>query len=296
MFDEIRSRFDNGSAISRLIIINVALFATQSILFLVFTIAGAGDVFSSFLNRLYVPSSAGALLRQPWSLLTYQFLHDPFGIFHILFNMLYLWWFGRIATEFIQERYITPLYLTGGLAGALLFILIYTLSPAFGGAALLVGASASVLAIVVAAATIVPDYTVHLILIGPVRLKWIALIAVLIDIVGITSGANVGGHLAHLGGALCGFLFIYSYQRGVHWFDGILAWTDYLGARMRNEPRVVYVNKEKQKPAREKASRQNTSEADQAKMDAILDKISASGYDSLSTEEKNFLFRISKDK
>jgi len=293
MLEEIKSRYYNGSVISKLIIINVGLFVIQSVLFLIFTIAGSGSLFSGFLNYLYVPAEPLAFIKQPWSILTYQFLHDPFGIFHILFNMLYLWWFGRIAIEFIKERYIIPLYLTGGLAGAVLFILIYSFSPAFGGSALLVGASASVLAIVAAAATIVPDYTVQLILIGPVRLKWIALIAVLIDIVGITSGSNVGGHLAHIGGALCGFLFIQSYKKGYNWFDWILEWVDYLQAKWRKEPRVVYVNKDK--PRTRTAERTTKSVSDQERMDAILDKISKSGYDSLSKAEKEFLFRISKD-
>jgi membrane associated rhomboid family serine protease len=292
MFEEIRNSFRNGNILQRIIILNVGLFVVQSLIFLLFTIGGGRDTFSQVLSYLYFPESPAMLLRRPWTLFTYQFLHDPFGLFHILFNMLYLWWFGRIAVEFIRERYILPLYLTGGIAGALFFMLMYNLPPGFqGGSPLLVGASASILAIVAAAATIVPDYTVHLILIGPVRLKWIALIAVLLDIVGITAGGNVGGHLAHLGGALTGFLFIRSYQSGWNWFDGWLAVWDNIMARFRNEPRVVYVRKEKKKP-----SATTVTEDQQQKMDAILDKISRSGYDSLSKEEKTFLFRISNEK
>ena len=292
MLEEIRNSFRNGNILQRIIILNVGLFVVQSIIFLLFTVGGGRDTFSNILSYLYFPESPALLLRRPWTLFTYQFLHDPFGIFHILFNMLYLWWFGRIAVEFIRERYILPLYLTGGIVGALFFMLIYNLSPEFQGSSpLLVGASASILAIVAAAATIVPDYTVHLILIGPVRLKWIALIAVLLDIVGITAGGNVGGHLAHLGGALTGFLFIRSYQSGWNWFDGWLAVLDNLMARFRNEPRVVYVRKEKKT-----TTRPTVTEDQQEKMDAILDKISRSGYDSLSKEEKTFLFRISNEK
>lgn len=114
MFEEIRNSFRNGNILQRIIILNVGLFVVQSLIFLLFTIGGGRDTFSQVLSYLYFPESPAMLLRRPWTLFTYQFLHDPFGLFHILFNMLYLWWFGRIAVEFIRERYILPLYSADG--------------------------------------------------------------------------------------------------------------------------------------------------------------------------------------
>jgi membrane associated rhomboid family serine protease len=293
MLEEVNRYFRTGSVITRLILINVGVFVIQSIVLLVFTLSGHQQTFMQALEYLYFPATLNHFITQPWSIISYQFLHEPLGVLHILFNMLYLYWFGRILLDFMASKYVVPIYITGGIAGALLFMLLYGISPALQTNGLLLGASASILAIVTAAATLVPDYTVHLILIGPVRLKWIALIAVLIDIVGVSSGGNVGGHIAHLGGALTGFLFIHSYRRGLHWFDWVFALGERLNFKSRKKPRVVYVRNE---PRTTSGSGMKRNEDQQTRMDAILDKISRSGYDSLSNEERAFLFKISKDK
>lgn len=290
MLEELKHKYRIGNIITKLLIINVAIFVMQSILLLLFTISGNQNTFISFLEYLYFPKSLGAFIQQPWSILTYQFLHTPFGIFHILFNMLFLFFFGRILTEFISERYVLPLYITGGIFGALLFMITYNLSPAFQFNAMLVGASASILAIVIAAASIAPDYTVFLIIFGPVKLKWIALFALLIDIINISSGSNAGGHIAHLGGALAGFLFITSYRRGLNWFSWLFRIADKIDTTKSRKPRVAYVNKDSSKKTTPKNEKQ-----EQQRLDQILDKISKSGYESLSKEEKEFLFKVSKN-
>lgn len=293
MLEEVKRYFQSGSVITRLILVNVGIFVLQSLVLLVFTLTGHQQTFLQAMEYLYFPATIVHFVSQPWSIITYQFLHEPLGIFHILFNMLYLYWFGRILLDFMESKYVVPLYITGGIAGSLLFMFLYGISPALQTNGLLLGASASILAIVAAAATLVPDYTVHLILIGPVRLKWIALIAVLIDIVGISSGGNVGGHIAHLGGALTGYLFIQSYRRGWHWFDWVFALGSRLKMRSNKKPRIVYVRNETGKPS---ASGNRKSVDQQERMDAILDKISKSGYESLNSEERAFLFKISKEK
>lgn len=291
MLNEIKNKYHLGNIIIKLLIINISIFVIQTLILLVFTITGKQIVFLNFLDHLYFPSGLNGFLKQPWSILTYQFLHTPFGIFHILFNMLFLFFFGRILTEFMHERYVLPLYITGGVFGALLFMVTYNVSPAFQMNASLVGASASILAVVVAAATLVPNYTVFLILIGPVKLKWIALFALLVDVINISSGSNAGGHIAHLGGALAGFLFIFSYNRGVNWFAWWFTFSDkYLNSRRRS-PRVAYVNKSKAVTKEKKST-----EDSQARVDKILDKISKSGYESLTKEEKEFLFKVSNSK
>ncbi len=186
-----------------------------------------------------------------------------------------------------------PLYLAGGIFGALLFMLTYNLSPAFQtDDALLVGASTSILALVIAAATLAPDYTVSLILIGPVKLKYIAFVALLLDIISISANNNAGGHIAHLGGAITGYLFIVSYKKGINWFGWWFSIVDKIKERRKGKLKVVNVNKENNYRPR------NTiiaKEVKQKKMDEILDKISQSGYDSLTKEEKDYLFKISNE-
>ncbi|MBK6729657.1 MAG: rhomboid family intramembrane serine protease [Bacteroidetes bacterium] len=291
MLNEIKKKYHLGNVITKLLIINIGIFVLQSLVMLFFTIFGKQDSFLRVMDMLYFPNHIKEFLRQPWSIFTYQFLHTPFGIFHVLFNMLFLFFFGRIFTQFMNPRYVFPLYITGGVFGALLFMITFNMSPAFQSSAMLVGASASILAIVVAAATLVPDYTVFLMLIGPVKLKWIALVALLIDIINISSGSNAGGHIAHLGGAMAGFFFIISYRQGYNWFGWIFRLIDKYHKPKRNKPRVAYV---RNKPVEE--NEKKTSVSNQKRVDQILDKISKSGYDSLTKEEKEFLFKVSNDK
>lgn len=295
MIADLKHKFRYGSVIMKLLLVNVGIFVVQELILFIFSMSGTRPVFDHFMEYLYFPADAKLFLTRPWSIFTYQFLHDPSNIFHILFNMLYLYFFGRILLDFLNKKYIVPLYITGGIAGAAGFMLIYTFSPSYDSSnALLFGASASVLALVVAAATLVPDYTVFLILIGPVKLKYIALFAIIVDIVSINAQNNAGGHISHLGGALAGFLFVRSYKRGLHWFDWIFAMGDKLkNTGARKKPKVAYVNPVK---TMNKPGTPGMNDDKQKKLDAILDKISKSGYESLSAAEKEFLFTISKDK
>jgi len=208
--------------------------------------------------------------------------------------MLTLYWFGSIFTEFLGNKKFLPVYLYGIIAGAVLFILIYNTAPVFKSVlhdSSMVGASAGVLAIAVAAATLLPDYTIFLILIGPVRLKWLALVMVLIDLISIPFG-NPGGHIAHIGGAILGFVYIKQLQAGNDWGRGLnnlfdWAVTIFTGRRKLkvHTSNTNFRTEKKEEPANEKQ---------QEKLDRILDKISNSGYDGLTKEEKEFLFRYSK--
>ena len=300
MINDLKYQMRNGSIITKLMIVNIAVFVIQSIILLFFTLSGNGDVFKEFLTWFYFPKSISVsfgvndLIHKPWSIITYQFFHEPSGVLHILFNMLYLWFFGRILIGYLNRQFILPLYLTGGIIGALLFMVTYNVSPIFQtNDAVLLGASASILAIVVAAATLAPDYTVFLLLLGPVKLKYIALIAILFDIVSISSGENAGGHIAHIGGALTGFLYIQSYRSGRNWFSWWPRFEDKIaGLFERKKPKVVFVNPKQQKPR----STSGITEDTQKRMDEILDKIAQSGYDSLTKSEKEFLFKISNEK
>jgi hypothetical protein len=208
--------------------------------------------------------------------------------------MLWLYWLGNIFTDFLGNKRVLPVYLMGSMAGGILYMLAYNLLPVLRpevDSAICIGASAGVLAIVIAAATQVPDYTVFLMFIGPVKLKWIALITILLDIVSLPS-ENAGGHIAHLGGALFGFVFVKQLQNGNDWTTLLNRFFDWTINAFQKKPgmRVSYSFPDKKQKRTEKVRDQK-----QERLDAILDKIAKNGYESLTKEEKEFLFDASKE-
>ncbi|HEK21780.1 MULTISPECIES: rhomboid family protein [unclassified Mucilaginibacter] len=231
---------------------------------------------------LVLPASLSALAHHFWTPFTYMFMHA--GFFHILFNMLWLYWMGQIFEEYLGHKRTIGLYLMGGLAGGILFVAAYNLIPAFthvdaASNATIVGASASVMAIIIATATLLPNYTIQLFLLGPVKLKWVAVFYVVIDFIGI-AGANAGGEIAHLGGALMGFIYIKQLQRGNDWIGGVIK-------LFAPKPKLKVVSTNY-------APRKAAGVPHQDEIDRILDKISATGYDSLSKQEKESLDSLSK--
>lgn len=305
---DVRTEFRHGNMVSRLIILNAAVFVGINILRIVlFGMNGArpNPLFDQIVQYLSVHSDGWLMLYRPWGLLTYMFLHVDF--FHILFNMIYLYWFGRIVGDFIGNQRILPLYLMGGLFGAGIYFLMANLVLGAGSYAL--GASAAVMALVAAAGTIAPDYRMHLLLIGEVRLKYVVAVLIFLDLISVANSSNSGGHFAHLGGALFGWLCIVQLQRGNDWtqplsrlFAKIADWWDeqvHGYQPRRPEPHVVYRNpkgvKEKRTSSPSPRRKPPVPSGHQEQLDAILDKIKQSGYDSLSQEEKEFLFNASKN-
>ena len=260
---------------------------------IVFLLINIGDTIAKFLfNISLIQTYSDEFLRLTaflpklayrfWTPVTYMFMHD--GIFHILFNMLWLYWFGQIFEEYLGNKRTVGLYFLGGLAGAVFFIASFNIFPFFthNNAAIgtaLVGASASVMAIMVATATLLPDYTISLMFIGPVRLKWLVLFFIVIDFLGIV-GPNAGGELAHLGGGLIGFIYIKQLQKGHDWIGGIAG---------------LFKSKSNLKVVSKNTSRNSSDLPRQEEIDTILDKISRSGYDSLTRQEKEVLFRASNN-
>lgn len=313
--DEIRRLFRDGSIVMQLIGINVVLYVLFALLRVVLLLFNVTD--SPWLDLLALPASLPELLVSPWTLITYMFMHA--NVWHLLFNMLWLYWFGKLALYFFSARHVRGLYLVGGLAGGVLFVVCYNLFPLFttsvGGAAALdsatlVGASAAILAIVIAAAVREPDYKIRLFLFGTISLKWLAVVTVLIDMLLIASD-NAGGHIAHLGGALIGWWFAKGLNRG---YD-ITAWmnrvVDFLGALMHGrlrqptmkvrQPKAKKTKKSKSKPAAEPTNDHatdydyNTSRRQQsAEIDRILEKIKQHGYAGLTDDEKKKLFDASQ--
>lgn len=280
----------NSSAVKRLLIINVAFFIVAVLVRVFYHLFGFapelnGYVTNPILEKLALYSSPEYLLYRPWSLITYMFMHN--GLWHIVFNMLILFFIGRIAEDFYRPREIYTQYFLGGIAGGALFMLAYNIFPVFtrlGVAAPMVGASASVIALVVGTAAMVPDYEVYLWGIFRLKLKWLALIMVGLDIVMFTNG-NEGGRIAHIGGALMGLLF----ARNRNKFD--FRWPRWGGLKLNGKPdeRKIFKGIHHSNARKNQQNRPH-----QEEIDAILDKISQSGYSSLSREEKEILFRASE--
>jgi membrane associated rhomboid family serine protease len=292
--NDLQNFFRYGTVVQKFIIVNAAVFIVVNIISLILFLSQSGlNAANAILPWLAVPADLKELAYHPWTIITYMFTHK--GLFHIFFNMLLLYWGGLIFLEYLGTRKLVATYFLGGIAGAIMYILIFNLLPVFSGFAIqsrAIGASASVLAIFIAIATYLPNYTVNLMFFGPTRLKYIALVMVLIDLLSI-EGGNAGGHIAHLGGALYGFVFSKQLQKGNdigNWFNKLL---DALANLNKPKSKLKVAHKNVHTNKQNKAEK-NKAEI-QKRIDAILDKISQSGYDSLSKEEKELLFNYSKD-
>lgn len=299
-WEELKYRiFESGNTLYQLIFINVAVFLVFGVVQVLFTwFLVNQSLLAEIQSYLAVSHVPFEVLTKPWTLITYMFLHA--GFFHILFNMLIFYWFGMIFQEYLGNKKLLSTFIAGGIAGAIVFILAYQLipvlaqNPVAGG---MVGASAGVMAVTVATATLLPEFSLHLLLIGPVRLKYIALVLVVLSFLG-TAGSNAGGEFAHLGGALYGFLYIKQLQKGndigqwvITAYDKIKAF--FTGSEGNKGGFKVHHN-EKQKSTGKTYRSEKGKKAQQKEIDRILDKIAESGYDSLTEEERDTLFRASK--
>jgi membrane associated rhomboid family serine protease len=296
--DEIKRFFRQGSALSVLILVNVAVWVLIQVLKVVFFFynsPGGDAVNSLLLNALALPASVSGLAAKPWTVLTYMFLHVD--IWHILFNMLWLYWFGRIFLEFLPSRQLVLIYFLGGICGGLIYVLAFNIFPVFSAIApvsFALGASASVMAIVMAIAVYVPNYTIQLFLFGRLKIIYLAVILFIFDFFMIPSG-NAGGHIAHIGGALFGALYIILFRYSK---SQLLPGNppDFI----RN---IINMFRNSKQNANRHAGNHGRPVSDeefnlrkrdtQKKVDEILDKISKGGYDCLTKDEKEFLFKTS---
>lgn len=286
--------FHKNDTLIKLIYINLAVFLFVKLLIVFFWLIGEGGQSEAFvMNYFAVPSDLQVLLSRPWTILTYMVLH--IGFFHLLFNMVMLYFLGQLFMEFLGGRKLWTLYVGGGIAGALLYIFFYNVFPVFEDIlpySKAIGASASVMAIVVGLAAYVPNFSVRLLLFGEVKLKYIAIIFFVMDVLSISS-ANSGGHIAHIGGAAMGYLFAIQWKKGKDITAFIGKFGDALGKffSFKKQPTM----KVKYKKTRSDYEYNAKKKEKQEKIDAILDKISKSGYNSLTKEEKDTLFKASND-
>ena len=292
IWDEIKLTFRNGSNLTRLIYINIVVFILLSIVAGIGFLLNNKEISGKALDLFSVPASFNALLLRPWTLITYMFTHKD--IWHILFNMLWLYWFGRIFLEYLDERKLVAVYLLGGISGALVYILSFNIFPAFTGVvadSVAIGASASVMAIVIAIAAYVPDYTIQLFLFGRIKIKYMALaIFILTSIMDFS--VNSGGKLAHIGGAFFGYFYIINLRHGHDIGKGFNRIIDFFATifKPRKKLKVTY-----KKVATEYDYNKIRVEH-QKRINNILDKISKGGYESLTKEEKEALFKESQKK
>ena len=289
IIDDIKRKYRQGTMLMRIIYINIAIFVLLHLVAFVGVIMNVPA--QGMIQWLQVPSNLSQLLYAPWTLITYMFTH--YDLLHILFNMLWLYWMGRIFLEYFTPKRLSALYLLGGLGGALLYLLAMNLLPHFiGSNAYLMGASASVIAIVVAVAIWAPDYKIGLLFIGEVSLKWVAIITIGIDLLSVDAG-NAGGHIAHLGGAAVGAIYATALRRGTDITRPLNAALDWLASHFSRRDKGIGA------PVGGTAynsQHQATDEPTEAQIDAILDKIKRSGYTSLTDKERDLLFRASRKK
>ncbi len=285
----LKRSFLAGSILKKLIFINIAVFILIRLLGILLLLFNLQDF--PILLYLQLPASPMALLSRPWTLFTYMFTH--FEFLHILFNMLWLYWFGELFLQIFNERQLGGLYVLGGLAGALLFVVSYNLFPYFQEVAsfsFLMGASASVMAIVFAISFYRKEIEINLLLLGRIKLIYLALFTFVIDLLAMTSD-NAGGHIAHIGGALFGIWFASRYAQGKDLTAPINRLIDKLVNLGKRKPKMSVTyggrsNKDWEYNARKQQQAAN--------IDAILDKLKRSGYGSLSADEKKQLFDASK--
>lgn len=285
LVEDLKRIIKGDNPLTKIILVNVIVFLIINLL----------RPLVNFNDWFGLPGDLSEFVWKLYTLVTYMFLHA--GLFHLFFNMLWLYFIGQIILEYIGPKRFISIYFLGGIAGGLTYLLAYNLftisgSNAIGGG--LIGASAGVMAIVIAGATLVPDYRVRLILFGTFPLKYIGVgIFILTSLLDLSE--NTGGKLAHVGGALIGYTFIRMLQSGndlsIFFYSFITPITNLF---KKNKPKMrVVKNDTTQKPKPKSTARPK---AEQQRIDAILDKISASGYDALTAEEKEILFRASNKK
>ena len=266
--------------LTQIIYINILVFIIIHIFGIIYFFSGLGTNLESqliLLNNLSVSSNINTLIYKPWTIITHMFVHVD--LLHALINLCYLYFGGKILTSYLNNKNVLYIYMMGGITGALLYILSFNTFPVFEDIkthSMAFGASASALAVLFATATYVPNFPVNVIFFKDVKLKYIVMIIIIISILSIPHN-NAGGHIAHIGGAFYGWLYIYMRKKGIK-MEYRLTRIFGLSAVKKTKNRI---ENDYEYNARKKKEKDN--------IDAILDKISRSGYDSLSENEKKTL-------
>ena len=286
-----------SSMLMRIIYINIGVFVVLRLLAVIGVLMNLKS--PAMVLWVEVPSQPAELLSHPWTLITYMFSH--FDVIHILFNMLWFYWLGRIFMEYFNGKRLTALYVLGGLGGAAMFVLAYNTLPYFENRiGLLIGASASVMAVAVAIAVYAPNYKINLLFFGGISLKWLVIAYIGFDVLSISENDGVG-HIAHLGGALVGLSFALAMKQGHDITAWLNALVDKIAGLFKHKPKGPRMPKRPKKqpsaPQQQNTTAKRSATSDEPtedEIDAILDKLKRSGYGALSDSEKDTLFKASR--
>lgn len=324
IWDDVRREFSFGNMINKIIIVNVAIFLIINIIWVVLQLAnqwpaGSTPAYREFIRFFSISHDWWHMLTHPWTLITHMFMQE--GFFHLLFNMLFLFWFGRIFGDLLGDRRVLPLYIAGGLAGFLAYFLAFNLTSLGNTPSYALGASGAVACILTAAGCFAPEYGIRLIIFGTVRLKWIVFFTIVVQFIRLGTTNNIGGTIDHIGGIVFGFLYVFYLRRGTDLtspVDKSINWIQDTWEGLQKPsrehpqsgPRAAYRSGKpvqdtttktrpsfmrkaggKGKPKKKEEAKNTLSHQEQ--LDLILDKIKEKGYNSLTKEEKDFLFRAS---
>lgn len=288
VIDEMRNGFRRSSLLMKVIWINVGIFVLLRLTAIAGVFTSSFDLIDNVLHLVEMPSRLSILASRPWTPVSYMF--SQYDLLHLLFNMLWLYWFGTLFNMRCTSRQLFALYIYGGIAGGVLFLAGYNLLPLFAGTdGWLIGSSASVMAIVTATAILMPDFRMNLLFFGSVALKWIAIASIVLVLVGI-SGTNAGGEIAHVGGILTGVLFALRLKKGR---DITLPFNSGLD-RVSNLWTILSPARRADRHIPEEPA-SGSAVSERAELDRLLDKIRKSGYSGLSSDERRRLFDLSRN-
>ncbi len=288
---DIKDKLQRLNVFEKLIVVNFALFLIGLLL---------KNIFHFGLNWFELPSNISEFILQPWSLVTYAFIHYDF--WHFFFNMIWLYFIGGMFSNMFNIKMGLNVYFLGAIFGGLLFLLGYNLFPdTFSFGTKLVGASAAIRALLIFLCAYMPNMEVRFFTFN-IKLWYIGAVVVVLDVLGVIAGisdtvnGNAGGNLAHLGGAVLGYLYARQLLKGTDIGKGFEKMMDGLSSMFKKGSKSPLKTVHKNKSGKVAGySKEEFSEFNkQKKIDLILDKISKSGYDSLTKEEKEFLFKAGK--
>lgn len=286
ILEDLKLQYKMGGIVQQLIFWNIGIAVVLMLLFAFYS-----DGYLAVMPWVELNSNISVFASRPWTIFTYQFVHVE--ILHLLFNMIMLNFSGRLFLTFFTQKQFIGAYLLGGFFAGLLYIVSYFI---IGNEAQLIGASGAIMTIMIAVAVYAPLYEVRLLLIGRVKLWHIALVFVVLDLIQISS-KNMGGHIAHLGGAFFGFFYIKMLQNGTDLSLIVTRSVNFFVDLFKPKKSTPFkkVHKNKTKTTTNPVYKSNGKDKSQQQIDEILDKISQSGYDSLTKDEKEFLFRAGKN-
>ncbi len=290
--EEIKRSYHQGGALTKIIYINVGVFVVVRLLQIFFTFSGGPGADYPLLRWISMPSDPMSLLMKPWTIITYMFVHYEF--IHFIFNILVLYWFGKLFMMFFSSRQLVGVYILGGITGALVYFVSYNLIPvlySYFHSSILMGASASIMAILFSVAMYRPDFAVYLMFFGQVKLKYIALVYFILDLISLAALQNAGGHLSHIGGAAFGWYFASRLQKGKDVTLGFSRLVERIVGLFKKRHKMTVSYKRPISDLEYNAQKLKK----QAEIDRILEKIKKSGYNSLTKDEKKTLFDASKN-